>query len=327
MISTQLRTEVPVTMEDGRLIGSADFDIALSSVTCLRGSLNHHDLSICAEALQPGARSTVERRWRSMSSTANLGTANYGVELDESGLRLRWESGLSYATVLLGDDPVSEAVRATPELIGALIAYGQVPPAKEGIYRLVPDEGFDKPEAGKVRAELLAAYKAYAAAVAAKDYAGVAALLAPDVVWTHPNGDTELRPQVESSMRAFLASLEPGARMVTHVRTVEVTGALTAVADVEVETVGRARGAKGELADVRYTTWWKDTWKKGAQGWRNQIGLEFDKDPQAEAAAPAAPAPAATAPAPVAATPAPVAAPPGSAASPAPAAPATAPQP
>ena len=45
-----------------------------------------------------------------MSSTANPDMANYGVEIEESGQKLRWESGLTYATVLLGDDPVAEAV-------------------------------------------------------------------------------------------------------------------------------------------------------------------------------------------------------------------------
>ena len=62
------------------------------------------------------------------------------------------------------------------------------------------------------------------------------------------------------------------------------------------------RDAKGELKDLHYTTWWKDTWRKGGSGWRNQIGLESDHDPLgAEVVVPAAPTatpPPATAPQP-----------------------------
>ena len=287
MIASQHLTGVPVTFEEGRLLGGADFDVSLAGTNCLRGQVNHHDLNICGEELEPGAPVTVDRRWRSMAGTANLGLVNYGVEVDQGGQRLRWESGHAWLTLLLGDDPSAEAVRATPELIGALFAYGHVPQAKEGLYRLVPEPGFDKPEPGKVRGELAAVYRAWSAAVAAKDYAAVIALVAPDVVWTHPSGDTELRPQVEASLRAFLSSLEPGARVVTRLRGVEVTGPSTAVADVEVETQARARDRVGALVDLHYTTWWRDTWRKGPGGWRNQIGLESEKDPLAEG--PAAP--------------------------------------
>jgi ketosteroid isomerase-like protein len=274
LVATQLITEVPITIEDGRVIGSSDFDVAVSGDSCLRANVNHRDVNLCAGAPAGGKQPALDRRWRSMNSLANLGTVNYGVEVAPGGEVLRWESGLSEVRVLLGDDPLADAVRAAPELLGAMIAFGQVPAAKDYLLRLVPDTGFDKPEPGKVRAELVLTYKQYGDAVARRDFEALRGFFTKDVIWNLASGEALLRPQVEERMKAFLGALEPGARMVTRVRSVEVTGASTATAEVEVETAAKVREAGG-VREVNYTVVWKDTWRKVEGRWRNQAATEL----------------------------------------------------
>ena len=284
LIASQAIQSVPVTMEEGRLIGSADFDVSATEDGCVRGQVNRTHLVICGEHVDDPARPPPLRRWRSMagSSTSNY-PINYTVELVDRGRALRVVVGPYEAQLQLGDDPTSDAIRAYPELAGALFAYQQVPNSKDGIYRVVADPSYlpPAPDAALVRRQLEAAYAGYAAACLRHDLAGVMARLAPDVVWTYPNGVTELRGQIEQTMKGFLASLGDGSSMVYHFQRVTVIDHKTAVADVALDTkvVLRDPADPSRGQEKRYTTWWHDTWKKGPAGWQNQIGLEEEKDP------------------------------------------------
>ena len=272
---------IPVSMEEGRLITSADFDLSESDDGCVRGQVVRHEVVLCPLKLETEGKARAERRWRALDTYRF--PINYLVSLLDRGSLLRVETGAYEAQLKLGEDPTSDAIRAYPELAGALFAYQQVPSSKDGVYRVVPDPTFvpPAPDAALVRRQLEAAYDGYAAACLRRDLPGVMARLAPDVVWTYPTGVTELRGQIEQTLKGFLASLGEGSTMVYHFQKVTVIDHNTAVADVALETkvVLRDPSDPERAQERRYTSWWHDTWKKGPAGWQNQIGLEEEKDP------------------------------------------------
>jgi hypothetical protein len=120
------------------------------------------------------------------------------------------------------------------------------------------------------KAEVEAAYAAYAHACETNDLGGVMARLTDDVEWRLADGTVQHRAEIEPSMKGFLASIPPGSKVwfTYDDITPNADGSVLAKVVFHLQKAGDAT----DHGDP-----WHDTWVKAAGGWQNSVGIEQPK--------------------------------------------------
>jgi ketosteroid isomerase-like protein len=128
-----------------------------------------------------------------------------------------------------------------------------------------------------LRQELQAAYDALAAACVAQDLSAAMAMLAPDIHWALVDGSRLDRAAVEESMRDFLKTLGPGSSAKYTLVSVKRRGESVLV-DVHLTatTVQPDPDRPGKTLKHVGRSGWHDVWVKGAAGWQNTSGQEYE---------------------------------------------------
>ena len=158
-------------------------------------------------------------------------------------------------------------LRSTPVLACALLlACGSQPASTPATATTTAAATAPSPAAtAELRAEIEAAYAGYARACMANDIAGVMSLLTDDVEWHLADGTVQLRPEIEPSMKQFLASIPPGAKIYFTLDQLTADSPDRAVAEAVFHL---------DAQDQHVTVGWHDTWVKGPTGWQNSVGIE-----------------------------------------------------
>jgi len=128
-----------------------------------------------------------------------------------------------------------------------------------------------------LKAELQASYDALAAACVHQDLAAAMALFTPDVQWTLADGEKLDRASVESSMRDFLKTLEPGSSAKYTLRSIKRQGEEVLV-DVHLSVTTTQADPDHPGKTVRHVgrSGWHDIWVKGPSGWLVKSGEEYE---------------------------------------------------
>ncbi len=128
-----------------------------------------------------------------------------------------------------------------------------------------------------LRVELQGAYDACAAACVRRDVPAVMALLAPDVRWTLVDGSTLDRAAVESAVRDFVKTLEPGSTAKYTLRSIQRQGEEVLVdVHLSVTTVQPDPDHPGKVVKHVGRSGWHDVWVKGPSGWLVKSGEEYE---------------------------------------------------
>ena len=132
-------------------------------------------------------------------------------------------------------------------------------------------------EDAALRAQMQASYDAYAAACVRQDMSAVVALFAPAIEWTLVDGSKLNRAGVESAVRDFLKTLEPGSSAKYTIRSVKHLGAEVLVdVHLSVTTVGPDPERPGKAVKHVGRSGWHDVWVRGPTGWLLQSGQEYE---------------------------------------------------
>ena len=128
-----------------------------------------------------------------------------------------------------------------------------------------------------LRAELQAAYEAYAAACVRQDVPAAMALLAPDIQWTLVDGSKLDRTGVETSVRDFVRTLEPGSTAKYALLSVTRQGdAVLVDVHLTVTAVQADPEHPGKVMKHVGRSGWRDVWVKGPAGWLVKSGQEYE---------------------------------------------------
>lgn len=128
-----------------------------------------------------------------------------------------------------------------------------------------------------LRQELQSAYNTLAAACVAQDLAAVMALLSADIHWRLVDGSTLDRAAVEASMRDFLKTLGPGSSVTyTLVSTKHRKDSVLVDVHLTATTVQPDPDRPEKALKHVGRSGWHDVWVKGAAGWQNTSGEEYE---------------------------------------------------
>jgi hypothetical protein len=128
-----------------------------------------------------------------------------------------------------------------------------------------------------LRQELQAAYDTLAAACVRQDLSAAMAMLSPDIRWTLVDGSKLDRAAVEEAMRDFLKTLGPGSAATYALVSMKRQGE-TVLVDVHLTTttVQADPDRPGKTLKHVGRSGWHDVWVKGAAGWQNTSGQEYE---------------------------------------------------